>query len=87
MNANHPGLNLPTWVADNLDAIAAFGPLPAPARRCLVTGCGRDAVRCGLCRAHFVRARDAFGPVPPSRDSVARRRARAQASGAEGTGR
>lgn len=84
MNSKQSSLNLPAWVTDNLDAIAAFGPLAAPARECLVAGCRRDAVRCGLCRAHFVRARDTFGPVPPSRDTEARRRARARASNTEG---
>ena len=75
MTIDLSGLNLPAWVADNLDAIAAFEPLPAPARACLVTECTRDSARAGLCRSHFVRARDTFGPVPPSRTSAARRRA------------
>ena len=64
---------LPAWVTDNLDAILAFGPLPTPARECMVPGCGRDAFRLSLCKAHHTRARDTFGPVPPSRASVARR--------------
>jgi len=75
MNIDLSGLNLPAWVVDNLDAIAAFEPLPAPARACLVTKCTRDSARAGLCRSHFVRARDTFGPVPPSRTSATRRRA------------
>jgi len=77
MNTNLDGLNLPAWVVDNLDAIAAFETLSAPARACLVTGCTRDAVRCGLCRSHYVRARDTFGPVPPSRTAEGRKRAQA----------
>lgn len=72
---------LPAWVADNLDAILAFGALDTPARGCFVLGCRRDASRAGLCRSHFVRARDTFGPVPPSRDSAARQRARAEQAG------
>lgn len=81
MNINLSGLNLPAWVTDNLDAIAAFEPLPTPARECLVTECTRDSARAGLCRSHFVRARDTYGPIPPSRDSAARRQARTRAGG------
>lgn len=83
MSATNPLIpeRLPEWVAENLDAIVAFGPLDTPARGCFVLGCRRDASRAGLCRAHFVRARDTFGPVPPSRDSAARQRARAEQTG------
>lgn len=82
MNINLSGLNLPAWVVENLDAIVAFGPLVAPARACLVTECTRDAVRCGLCRAHYVRARDTFGPIPPSRVPASRRQGRPGSEGA-----
>lgn len=71
---------LPAWVADNLDAILAFGPLPTPARGCMVPGCRRDTFRLSLCKSHYTRARDTFGPVPPSRASAARR-ARAESAG------
>ena len=64
---------LPAWVTDNLDAILAFELLPSPARGCMVPGCRRDAFRLSLCRTHYNRARDTFGPVPPSRATVARR--------------
>jgi len=65
---------LPSWVADNLDAILAFEPLATPARGCFVPGCRRDAARAGLCRPHFVRAQDQFGTPPPSRRKEARRK-------------
>lgn len=64
---------LPDWVTDNLDAILAFELLPTPARGCMVPGCRRDAFRLSLCKSHYTRARDTFGPVPPSRASAARR--------------
>ena len=60
---------LPAWVADNLDAILAFDPLPNPARGCFVLACRRDSQRAGLCTTHFRRARDIFGSRPPSRGS------------------
>lgn len=70
---------LPEWVTDNLDAILAFELFTGPVRGCFVPGCRRDALRAGMCRGHFVRARDAYGPRPPSRGA---RRQQADAPGA-----
>lgn len=69
MNNKNPMIpdRLPEWVTANLDAILAFEPFTTPVRGCFVPGCRRDALRAGMCRGHFVRARDAYGPRPPSR--------------------
>lgn len=57
------GLNLPSWIADNLEEILTWGPAPV-ARGCFVPGCRRDAHLHGMCKTHHLRAQRAWNPRP-----------------------
>lgn len=54
---------LPDWVREHSAEVRQWPAVATTADpNCLVQVCGRSAFAIGLCKAHYKRARRAFGP-------------------------